>query len=62
MNDPQNADELPTKIITFVGEATTGAIINEVIPVNHAELCESLVVVVFLFVFFFFFCFFTQSK
>ena len=49
MNDPQTADELPTKNIKFVGEAQTSATINEVTPLNRAELCESVV-------------FFTQSK
>ena len=48
MNDPESADELPTKIISFVGEAAQDATINEVIPVNRTELCESVV--------------FTQSK
>ena len=49
MNDPQTADELPTKIITFVGEAAhTHATINEVTTLNPAEVSESVV--------------FTQSK
>ena len=32
MNDSQNADELPTKVISFLGEA----VINKVIPLNRA--------------------------
>ena len=41
MNDPQTADELPTKIITFVCELNTDATINEVTPLNRGKLCES---------------------
>ena len=43
INDPQTADELSTKIITFDARLHTNATINEVTPLNHAELCESVV-------------------
>ena len=43
MNDSQTADELPTKIITFVGEAGHRRNHNEVTPLTRAELRESLV-------------------
>ena len=43
MNDPQTADELPTKIITFVGEAETDATINEVTHPNRPELFETVI-------------------
>ena len=41
-NDPQTADELPTKIITFVGEAGHNATINEITPLIRAELRGSV--------------------
>ena len=46
MNDSQTADELPTKIISFVGGGArleTEAAINEVTSLNRAELCESVI-------------------
>ena len=43
MNDPQTADELPTKIISFVGEAGERRNHNEITPLNRAELSESVV-------------------
>ena len=49
MNDPQTADELPTKIFHLWARLHTDATINGVIPLNRAELCKSVV-------------FFTQSK
>ena len=38
-----NADECPTKIITFVGEAAHRRNINEVTPLTRVKLCESVV-------------------
>ena len=43
MNDSQTADELPTNIITFVGEAGHRRNHNEVTPLNRAELRGSVV-------------------
>ena len=44
VNDSQTVDELPTKIISFVGEAAMDATINVVISHKRAELCERVVV------------------
>ena len=45
MNYPQTADELPTKIISFVDETAQrrNATEIEVTPLNRAEFCESVV-------------------
>ena len=42
INDPQTADKLPTKIISFVGEAGHRRNINEITLLNRAEFCESV--------------------
>ena len=43
MNDLQTADELPTQNIHLWARLNTDATINEVIPLNRTELCESVV-------------------
>ena len=43
MNDPQTADELPTKLFHLWARLHTNATVNEVTHLNRAELCESLV-------------------
>ena len=43
MNKPQTADELPTKLFHLWARLHTDATINETMPLNRAESCESAV-------------------